>query len=61
MCIGNLPEGHTAVYYPTFDYAPPPLPPAKEQQQKKTLITWFRKSKKLCVSNRNIGHKIYYL
>ena len=37
MCISNLPEGHTAVYYPIFDYAPPPapLPPAKEQKQKK--------------------------
>ena len=34
MCISNLPEGHTAVYYPTFDYAPPPTH-AKEQQQKK--------------------------
>ena len=34
MCIGNLPEGHTAVYYPTFDYAPP-YPPQKNNNRKK--------------------------
>ena len=35
MCIGNLPEGHTAVYYPTFDYAPPPPTPRKRTTTEK--------------------------
>lgn len=34
MCIGNLPEGHTAVYYPTFDYAPPPTPRKRTTTEK---------------------------
>ena len=39
MCISNLPEGHTAVYYPIFGYAPPPPTPRKRTTTKKTLIT----------------------
>lgn len=34
MCISDLPEGHTAVYYPIFDYAPPPHPPQKNNNKK---------------------------
>ena len=60
MCISNLPLGALQCTI-QLSIMPPPPTPRKRTTTKKTLITWFRKSKKLCVSNRNIGHKIYYL
>ena len=61
MCISNLPLGALQCTIQLSIMPPPasplPYPPQKNKNKKKTVITWFRKSWKLCVSTETSDTK----